>query len=105
MRIAPIAFGLLLLSGNASNGKEFGGADAIEASQKQKKENDAAKPTSGPLSVYGLKVGAEGYPDFIDAKVMQVIDAKSMLVGLEDARTGTGEYDTWVMLKCNTAGI
>jgi hypothetical protein len=28
-----------------------------------------------------------------------------MLVGLEDARTGKGHYDDWVMLRCPTKGI
>ncbi|MDZ4684521.1 MAG: hypothetical protein SH850_05480 [Planctomycetaceae bacterium] len=60
---------------------------------------------SRELNVAGLKVGAEGRPDSMNAKVMQVIDGNRMLVGIEDSRTADGDYDTWIMLRCPTAGI
>jgi hypothetical protein len=108
MRIAAVVFGLLLLVSNASHGqiraKEVGSAEGNAALEKYREGKPTATP-SGVLSVFGLKVGAEGYPAFIDAKVMQVIDAKSMLVGLDDSRNGDGRYGTLVMVKCNTSGV
>jgi hypothetical protein len=83
-------------------------AGSAEAQQKIADYRDqiaAGTPKAGDLSVAGLRVGAEGTPRFIDAKVMQVIDDKQMLVGVEDARTGNGRYGTWIMVKCSTAGI
>ena len=71
----------------------------------QKDDAAAAKPSDGELNVAGLKVGAKGAPFRIDAKVMQVIDESSMIVGIEDARNGNGKYTTWVMVKAPTAGI
>jgi hypothetical protein len=72
-------------------------------------EADAANTTPerqfGELTVAGIKLGAVGTPDRIDAKVMQVIDANRMLVGIDDARTNNGRYETWVMVKCPTKGI
>jgi hypothetical protein len=59
----------------------------------------------GELTVTGLKKGAKGRPERIDAKVMQVIDEGQMLVGIEDARTGGGRFSTWIMLKCPTDEI
>jgi len=72
---------------------------------KQKDDAAAAKLNEGELSVAGLKVGAKGFPTHIDAKVMQVVDEKSMLVGIEDSRNGNGKYTTWVMVKAPTTGI
>ena len=57
------------------------------------------------LTVIGLKDGASGVPERIDAKVMQVIDQGQMLVGIDDARTNNGLYATWIMVKCPTKGI
>ena len=72
---------------------------------KQRDDAAAAKPTDGELSVAGLKVGAKGFPTHIDAKVMQVIDKNSMLVGIEDDRNGDGKYRVWVLVKAPTTGI
>lgn len=72
---------------------------------KQKEDAEARKTSPGELTVAGMKLGAKGNPERIDAKVMQVIDGNQMLVGLEDARNGKSRYDTWVMVKCPTAGI
>lgn len=72
---------------------------------KQKDNAAAARLNEGELSVAGLKIGARGFPTHIDAKVMQVVDEKSMLVGIEDSRNGNGKYTTWVMVKAPTTGI
>lgn len=82
-----------------------GSADARERIQKQQDAFADSKGEPGELTVAGLKVGAKGWPSRIDAKVQQVIDANSMLVGIEDARTNSGRYTTWIMVKCPTAGI
>jgi hypothetical protein len=55
------------------------------------------------LGVDSLSVGGEGTPQ-ISAKIFQVIDDKSMLVGIEDPKTGKGTYSTLVMVKCDTKG-
>ena len=83
-------------------------AKSPEAQQKRQQFHDqmrAMQAAAGELKVAGLKVGAKGKPVSIDAKVMQVVDDKSMLVGLEDAHTNNGRYSTWVMLKVPTTGI
>lgn len=57
------------------------------------------------LTVAGLTVDNYGIPDFIDAKVVQVVDADKMIVGVEDAHTADGGYRKWIMVKLPTAGI
>jgi len=71
----------------------------------EKLQNNDPPYFGGILQADGLGVGAYGRPEWIDAKVKQVIDGNQMLVGIEDARTGDSRYDTWIMLKCSTVGI
>ncbi len=62
---------------------------------------------AGPLEVGNLRVGRQGRPVSIAAKVMQIVDDGQMLVGLEDRRgnRGGGRYGTWVLIKCSTVGM
>jgi hypothetical protein len=63
-------------------------------------------PFVGWLWVDDFAVGAFGNPDLINAKVIQIIDDMSMLVGVEHSSKAGGLYSTWVMLKgCPTAGL
>ncbi|QDV49440.1 hypothetical protein [Gimesia fumaroli] len=100
---------LVVLASGTSYGQirgvQAGSADALQRLAEHRALMNAQRQVSGQLSVSGLKVGAKGVPTFIDAKVMQVIDEKNMLVGIEDSRVGKGRYSTWVMLKCPTQGI
>ena len=79
---------------------------AAEDAKKIQDYLDGLPPRKAPgeLAVE-LAVGAHGIPTNIDAKVIQVIDKESMLVGLEDSRTNKGNYSKWVLVKASTAGI
>jgi hypothetical protein len=52
-----------------------------------------------------LKVGAFGDPREIKARVREVIDEKSVVLGVEDRRSGPGRYDTLVWVNCQTKGL
>lgn len=41
----------------------------------------------------------------MSAKIFQIIDEHSMLVGVEDPRNDKGTYSTLVMVKCSTKGL
>ena len=70
---------------------------------KELKKNDP--PYIPRLRVAHIQTGAFGKPRMIDAKVKQVIDENTMLVGIEDAQHGGDRYNNWVMVKCPTTGI
>jgi hypothetical protein len=80
-------------------------ADDLDRLGKYRDRVAVTAPQPGELNVTSLAVGAKGAPTWIDAKVRQVIDGNRMLVGLEDSRTGDGDYSTLVMVKCPTKGI
>lgn len=84
---------------------EAGSAEAAQRLEEHRQRLAAQKAEPNELLVDGLKVGALGIPMRIDAKVMQVIDDAQMLVGIEDARTGNGNYKNWILIKCPTTGI
>jgi hypothetical protein len=82
----------------------------IQFALRQPKPADVVVEKSVELSVYGLKVGACGRPEHIDAKVLQVLDENSMLVAVGDSRGtdipgGVEGRPYTIMLKCPTAGI
>lgn len=79
-------------------------AKSIEKRVELLEEN--APPFVGWLKVGDFAVGAFGNPNLIAGKAVQIIDAKTMLVGVEHISTGGGRYSTWAMLKgCPTAGL
>ena len=83
-------------------------ADSVEARQQmqdQRERLNILKSNYGTFSVGQLKVGHWGVPANLDAKVIQVIDDNQMIVGIEDDRTGSGAYKTWVIIKCATKDI
>jgi hypothetical protein len=49
-------------------------------------------------------VNSYGIPNFIDAKVMQVVDKDKLIVSVEDAKLADG-YRKWIILKVPTKGI
>jgi hypothetical protein len=82
-----------------------GSAEHRRKIAEQKARLASHSKAAGELLISGMKVGDRGRPTWIDAKVMQVVNDKSMLVGIEDARIGKGRYRTWIMVKCSTKGI
>jgi hypothetical protein len=63
------------------------------------------KELDRPLGMGDLKVGAFGDPREIKARVREVIDEKSVVLGVEDRRNGPGRYDTLVWVNCQTKGL
>ncbi len=104
--VAALAFALPASTHAQVKAVTVGSAEAAAKLQEYRDRMQANPlPPRGTLVLSTLAVGQQGRVERISAKVLQVLDDRAMLVGLEDAVGNRGRYDTIVMVHCPTAGI
>ena len=80
-------------------------AESIRKIREYKNRMALPEDKAPSLEVKTLRVGVAGKLDKLNGKVMQIVNPKRMLVGIEDAATSKGDYEYWIAVNCSTVGI
>ncbi len=95
--VSVVVVGMTLAQADTDN--------SIQKIREYKNRMDIPDKSPPSLDIKTMKVGQLGKTDKLNGKVMQIVNEKRCLVGIEPTTSGDGTYEVWVAVNCPTNGL